>query len=61
MSTSELAPEELIAPLDRRLPRVALAGEIAIAHDAAALRAKAVERLAPLPDERAPERTADRR
>ena len=43
--------EELIAALDRRLPRVELAGEAAIARDAAALRAKAVARLANLPPE----------
>jgi hypothetical protein len=40
--------EELIAALDRRVPRVEEAGEAAIARDAAALRAKAVERLAEL-------------
>ena len=45
--------EELIAALDRRLPRVAQAGEAAIAHDAAALRAKAVARLAELVNESA--------
>jgi hypothetical protein len=39
---------ELIAALDRRVPRVAQAGEAAIAADAAALRAKAAERLAQL-------------
>ena len=37
--------EELIAALDRRVPRVEQAGEAAIAHDAATLRAKAVRRL----------------
>lgn len=37
--------EELIAALDRRVPRVERAGEAAIAHDAAALRARAFERL----------------
>ncbi|HET7696698.1 MAG TPA: hypothetical protein VFK57_13375 [Vicinamibacterales bacterium] len=37
--------EELITALDRRLPGVAQAGEVDIARDAAALRAKAVERL----------------
>ena len=37
--------QELIAALDRRLPGVAQAGEVDIARDAAALRAKAVERL----------------
>ena len=40
--------EELIAALDRRVPRVELAGEAAIARDAAALREKAVARLAEL-------------
>jgi hypothetical protein len=40
--------EELIAALDRRLPRVEQAGEADIARDAAALRAKAVQRLAEL-------------
>jgi hypothetical protein len=45
--------EELIAALDRRVPRVEQAGEAAIARDAAALRAKAVERLAELAHETA--------
>jgi hypothetical protein len=40
--------EELIAALDRRVPRVERAGEADIARDAAALRAKAVARLAEL-------------
>ncbi len=40
--------EELIAALDRRLPRVEQAGEAAIARDAAALRARASNRLAEL-------------
>jgi hypothetical protein len=40
--------EELVAALDRRVPRVERAGEAAIARDAAALRAKAVKRLAEL-------------
>ena len=44
--------EELIAALDRRVPRVERAGEAAIARDAAALRAKAVERLAQLTTKR---------
>ena len=44
--------EELIAALDRRVPRVAQAGEVDIARDAAALRAKAVARLAELALER---------
>jgi hypothetical protein len=42
--------EELIAALDRRVPRVEQAGETSIARDAAALRAKAVRRLAELAD-----------
>jgi hypothetical protein len=50
VSECELAREleELIAAIDRRLPRLDWAGEAAIARDAAALRAKAVERLAEL-------------
>ena len=50
VSASELAREleELIVALDRRLPQVERAGEAAIARDAAALRAKAVARLAEL-------------
>ena len=46
--------EELIAALDRRVPRVEEAGEAEIARDAAALRAKAVERLAKLLRDAAP-------
>jgi hypothetical protein len=38
--------QELIAALDRRLPRVEQVGEAGIARDAAALRAKAIARLA---------------
>lgn len=50
VSTYELTREleELISALDRRVPRVAEAGEAAIARDAAALRARAVGRLAEL-------------
>ena len=50
LSTGELAREleELIAALDRRVPRVEQAGEVAIAREAAALRARAVDRLAEL-------------
>ncbi len=50
MKTTKLVREleELIAALDRRLPQVQLAGEAAIARDAAALREKAVARLAEL-------------
>ena len=40
--------EELIAALDRRVPRLEQAGEAAIARDAAVLLAKAVGRLAEL-------------
>lgn len=40
--------EELIAAIDRRVPRVERAGEAAIARDAAKLRARAVARLAEL-------------
>ena len=40
--------EELIEALDRRVPRVERLGEATIAHDAAALRAKAIARLAEL-------------
>jgi hypothetical protein len=40
--------EELVAALDRRVPRVEQAGEAAIARDAEALRAKAMDRLAQL-------------
>jgi hypothetical protein len=43
--TSATALRELIAALDRRVPQVQRAGEIAIARDAAALRARAVKRL----------------
>jgi hypothetical protein len=50
LNTGELAREleELIAALDRRVPRVEQAGEVAIAREAAALRARAVDRLAEL-------------
>lgn len=50
MTASELAREleELIAALDRRVRRVEQAGEAEIAQDAAALRAKAVDRLSQL-------------
>ena len=50
VNTRELAREleELIAALDRRVPRVEQAGEAAIARDAAALRAKASDRLTAL-------------
>jgi hypothetical protein len=50
MSTNELGSvlEELIAALDRRVPRVEQAGENVVARDAAALRAKAMKRLTEL-------------
>ena len=50
VTPSELARtlEELIVALDRRVPRLEQAGEAAIARDAAALRATAVDRLAEL-------------
>jgi hypothetical protein len=50
VSAGELARklEDLIAALDRRVPRVEQAGEVAIAREAAALRARAVDRLAEL-------------
>jgi hypothetical protein len=51
--------EELIAALDRRVPRVEEAGEAAIARDAAALRAKAFTRLAELTTNRADGRDSD--
>jgi hypothetical protein len=44
---------ELIAALDRRVPRVERVGEASIARDAAALRAKALTRLAELADQKA--------
>ncbi len=53
VARSELAREleELVAALDRRVPRVERAGEGAIARDAAALREKALTRLTELEDE----------
>lgn len=39
---------ELIAALDRRLPQAQYAGEAAIAEDAAALRVRALDRIATL-------------
>jgi hypothetical protein len=43
---------ELIAALDRRAPRVERPAESAIARDAAVLRARAVNRLAEIADDR---------
>jgi len=50
VNAGELTRElkELITALDRRVPRVEHASEAAIARDAAALRAKAFDRLAEL-------------
>jgi hypothetical protein len=50
VSTAQLLREleELIAALDRRVPHIELAGEAAIARDAAALRARAKARIAEL-------------
>lgn len=45
---------ELVAALDRRGPRLERADELSIAHDAALLREKAVERLAELREELEP-------
>lgn len=42
---------ELIAALDRRVPHIEREGEVQIALDAAALRARAVARLAALEEE----------
>ena len=39
---------DLIAALDRRVPRVERAGELAIARDAADLKARALKRIAEL-------------
>ena len=41
---------ELIAALDRRVPQVERAGEASIARDAAALKVKALKRVAELED-----------
>jgi hypothetical protein len=40
--------QELISALDRRVPRLERTGELDIAHDAAALRSKALDRIAKL-------------
>ena len=49
--------QELIAALDRRVPRVEQAGEPEIARDAAALRARAVRRLEELLAQPSPAKT----
>jgi hypothetical protein len=55
VAPKDLARElhELIAALDRRVPRVEQAGEAGIARDAAALREKAVQRLRELDEQAA--------
>jgi hypothetical protein len=45
---------ELVVALDRRAPRTDRAAEVAIAHDAAVLREKAMSRLAELADQTLP-------
>jgi hypothetical protein len=54
MGVDQLARElrELIAALDRRVPRLERADELSIASDAAALKAKALKRLEELSAER---------
>ena len=44
---------ELIAALDRRVPHVERAGEVSIARDAAALKARALKRIEDLEREQA--------
>jgi hypothetical protein len=55
VAPKDLARElhELIAALDRRVPRVEQAGEAGISRDAAALREKAVQRLRELDEQAA--------
>ena len=48
---------ELIAALDRRVPRVERVGEASIARDAAMLKAKALKRIAELEDQDSPGRS----
>ncbi len=57
MTVTQLARQlrELIAALDRRVPRVGRAGEASIARDSAALRADALKRLADLAAQSTPE------
>jgi hypothetical protein len=58
LTRTELVGElhELIAALDRRVPRVERAGEAAIAGDAAALRVKALKRIGELEGEESGDR-----
>lgn len=62
VTPNDLARElhELIAALDRRVPRVEQAGETAIARDASALREKAVQRLRELNEEQSEIAASDR-
>jgi hypothetical protein len=46
--------QELVAALDRRVPQVQRAGEVSIAHEAAALKARALKRHEELGREAAP-------
>ena len=46
--------QELIAALDRRVPQVQRAGEVSIARQAAALKARALKRIEDLEREAAP-------
>lgn len=46
--------QELIAALDRRVPQVQRAGEVSIAREAAALKARALKRIEDLEREAAP-------
>lgn len=48
---------ELIAALDRRVPQVQRAGEVSIAREAAALKARALKRIEELEREATAERT----
>jgi hypothetical protein len=59
VTANELARElrELIAALDRRIPRVEQPGEVAIARDAAALRAEALALLGELGDQKTSKQT----
>ena len=50
------ALNELIEALDRRVPRLERVAESSIARDAAALRAKALKRLAEIKEEEPPRR-----
>jgi hypothetical protein len=48
MTNTELDEKAEAAALDRRVPQIERAGEIDIAQDTAALKAKALERIAEL-------------